>query len=764
VLGNIFATVGAQAAALAGRPAEATAYLKEVRNFVHALPDNRAQVVNLAVAEVQVLVEHGETGTAFDEAVERFTALRVAPRFLWSFQRPLWVYVAFGRIAQATAAPAELRAARLVAARRAVRELRGVVNGPVMRAFHAVAVAAVRQLAGDHRGALRLLARAEVRDGGLDLPLLAYEAARVRARAWHDLHRPDEVRRHASVALMLAQQYGWQVRARWITTEFGFAARDAPAGLATASRHSTKHVPGEASGGSVRVLQALRQLSVAASAVLDTDQLARVALDEIVRIFGAERAFLFLHDEDGALVPYVGRDDQQNDLLELVGYGSTLVQRVAAEERALVITGSEQGAVLGSQSTVVHGLRSIMVAPLLVRGRMLGVVYLDSRAAKGIFTDDDVDILAATTTSLAASLETTRAVAMERAMHAARRERDVAEALRAAMSDFTATLDPAEVGRRLADRIAATLPQSTVTLLRSPPDNTPDTFRALTVGPDGVDAGLVTLAPQVVAELTVPGGDTDRPAGVVPATATAWFAVPLSVRGERPGLVVAHRTGPDFTSTEMEVAAALAGQGAAALDNALLFHQVTEIAARDALTGLFNRRHFFEVGPDLLRGTGRTSGPCAVMVDIDHFKMINDRYGHGAGDDVIRDVAKRLAAAVREVDLVCRYGGEEFAVLLADISPDDARRVADRIHAAVGGEPIASREGDIQVTASVGLAGHDGEATLDQLLGAADQALYEAKRSGRNRVVAAGDLRTGDPGAARATGNTPAPARVSGRR
>ena len=148
-------------------------------------------------------------------------------------------------------------------------------------------------------------------------------------------------------------------------------------------------------------------------------------------------------------MPHLGRDADGNDIDELTGYSSTLVDRVRDTGEALVVTGSEEGVALGSRSALVHGLRSIMIAPLLLDGRLLGVVYLDSRVAKGIFTADDVDILDAITNHVAVSLETARAAQLEVAVQAARRQRDVAETLRAAMAELSATLDPDEVLRRL---------------------------------------------------------------------------------------------------------------------------------------------------------------------------------------------------------------------------------------------------------------------------------------------------------------------------
>jgi GAF domain-containing protein len=177
-------------------------------------------------------------------------------------------------------------------------------------------------------------------------------------------------------------------------------------------------------------------VSLAAATVLDPRQLARVALDETVRIFGAERAYLFLVDPDlDQLVPNLGRDAAGEDIDELTGYSSTLVDRVRQTGEALVVTGSEEGVALGSRSAQIHGLRSIMIAPLLFDGRLRGIVYLDSRIAKGMFTTDDVDILVAITNHVAVSLETARAAQLAGAMQATRRQRDVAETLRAAMAE-----------------------------------------------------------------------------------------------------------------------------------------------------------------------------------------------------------------------------------------------------------------------------------------------------------------------------------------
>lgn len=168
-----------------------------------------------------------------------------------------------------------------------------------------------------------------------------------------------------------------------------------------------------------------------------------------------------------------------------------------------------------------------------------------------------------------------------------------------------------------------------------------------------------------------------------------------------------------------------------------------KMAERDPLTGLANRRRLLAAGQEEHRRARRLGHPlAALMLDLDHFKLVNDRHGHGAGDDVLREVARRIQETVREIDLPARYGGEEFAVLLPDTRVDKAREVAERIRLAVAASPIQTRKGPLPVTLSAGIAVvHDDEGggNLTSLFEAADSALYRAKAAGRNRVsVAAG--------------------------
>ena len=164
-----------------------------------------------------------------------------------------------------------------------------------------------------------------------------------------------------------------------------------------------------------------------------------------------------------------------------------------------------------------------------------------------------------------------------------------------------------------------------------------------------------------------------------------------------------------------------------------------EMAATDGLTGLHNRRYLMSHLSGVVDQSASRSRPMALLiVDIDFFKRINDTYGHDAGDDVLREFAGRLRANVRGVDLVARFGGEEFVVVMPDTDLALAQGIAERLRLTVAAEPFTVSGGSlrVEVTISVGIGTFDrGDDTPDTILKRADMALYRAKKSGRNQVV-----------------------------
>lgn len=161
-------------------------------------------------------------------------------------------------------------------------------------------------------------------------------------------------------------------------------------------------------------------------------------------------------------------------------------------------------------------------------------------------------------------------------------------------------------------------------------------------------------------------------------------------------------------------------------------------ATRDALTGVYNRGAALRRLEEELDRAIRECKPLSVlMMDIDHFKNVNDTYGHLVGDAVLKETVRRIQAVIRSYDVVGRFGGEEFVVILPHADGDVAVRVAERIRAAVSSRPVIHEAVSVSVTLSAGVAAAGTAGAVDALIQAADQALYQAKRTGRNRVCIA---------------------------
>jgi diguanylate cyclase (GGDEF)-like protein len=168
--------------------------------------------------------------------------------------------------------------------------------------------------------------------------------------------------------------------------------------------------------------------------------------------------------------------------------------------------------------------------------------------------------------------------------------------------------------------------------------------------------------------------------------------------------------------------------------------KLRELALRDGLTGLYNHRYFFEVLDSQVQNAQRYHHPLSLMIlDLDHFKKVNDTYGHPVGDLVLRETSKALVRLVRRCDIVARYGGEEFAIILPETGFASAKILAQRLRRGVEQQMIQYNDTLISVTISIGLAGTDagdGEITRESLIAKSDHALYKAKWNGRNRVEA----------------------------
>ena len=217
-------------------------------------------------------------------------------------------------------------------------------------------------------------------------------------------------------------------------------------------------------------------------------------------------------------------------------------------------------------------------------------------------------------------------------------------------------------------------------------------------------------------------------------------AFPLISDDEITGCIVARSTIEKLSKRDIDYLEQLTRQAAATINRANTYSTILQYATLDALTNLNNRRQFeTRLGQEISIAKRQSNPLCAMMIDIDFFKGVNDKYGHAAGDEVLRTVAGIIKDTLRESDIPARYGGEEFAVLLPFTKIEEAKIVGERLRKAVETALITiyqdtADEKNIKVTISMGLAQYDNQETGEVLFERADKALYEAKAGGRNKV------------------------------
>jgi diguanylate cyclase (GGDEF)-like protein/PAS domain S-box-containing protein len=218
----------------------------------------------------------------------------------------------------------------------------------------------------------------------------------------------------------------------------------------------------------------------------------------------------------------------------------------------------------------------------------------------------------------------------------------------------------------------------------------------------------------------------------------SYLGAPLVIRGSVVGAIHLVSATPGFFTLEHTGRLkAFASQAAIAIENAQLYEQAQYLSVTDPLTEMNNRRYLFDIGGFEFERIRRYGGTLsAIMIDIDHFKHLNDRHGHAVGDLALREVARRIKSCLRAVDIVARYGGEEFVILMPETHLKEAGLVAERVRRSIGENPIVEDNLAVRTTLSLGVAEVDQSCTnLDELLKCADQALYAAKAAGRNRVA-----------------------------
>lgn len=383
--------------------------------------------------------------------------------------------------------------------------------------------------------------------------------------------------------------------------------------------------------------------------------------------------------------------------------------------------------------------KSEVAIPLMVRDEVVGVLDIQSEELDA-FDSEVLDFLTLFSTQASIALENARLYTLER-----RRTKQL-EAINAIARQTTAVLNLDELLVKVCDlvlqhflvdhvvvlltdeeshlsvrahkgKLTPILPQGSLL-----PAGTGSGTRALEVGKTVVE-NEVAFVPHYVA-------------GFVETRSE--MCVPLIFFGEKLGVLALESANPgNFTQEDVPPLESVADICSAAIQNAHHFEKAQQLAYVDGLTGIYNRRYFeMEIATEIERASRYQGRMTVIMVDIDNFKRLNDEFGHLLGDEVLRQVSNVFVQQLRKVDVVCRYGGEEFAILVPQTSGANALEVAEKLRRAVAGFRFPGVP--MKVTISAGVAEYPTHGrTRDELVAAADAALYVSKEAGRNRISGA---------------------------
>ena len=472
------------------------------------------------------------------------------------------------------------------------------------------------------------------------------------------------------------------------------------------------------------------------------------ALATLKRSLGARTVALLWVEDDGERVKLKEIASDADDIVEAPRLPSAGVLGAVLRDRQPLLVGATKP----NQIPYYAGARSgvaLVAVPILEGAHLRGILAADRDAG---FAEADRDLLAD------AAVHILRVVQSEQMFRAVERAKYEHERFYQATAMLGRALAPEQVMEMAFDACAEIAPYDAAVIALYDRDRTRHKVAAVRVGEHG--AGLVDraqldglefkdnagLASMVVKNRHyLPSGGEPREVSAPVYTrkvklddAKSLLVLPLLSADEAIGtLTLLARSEKRFGKDVREMLAVIANQVAIALQNGFLYKKMETMATTDGLTGLTNHRTFQSRFEDLLQRAQRHGHKVALLLcDVDHFKKVNDNYGHPIGDEVLRRVAKVLQEVPRKIDVPARYGGEEFVVILDNVDVIQAKAVAERIRIEISKVVVETDKGPLSVTESVGVAAFpDDGKDRATLIERADLALYHAKHTGRNRVV-----------------------------
>lgn len=487
----------------------------------------------------------------------------------------------------------------------------------------------------------------------------------------------------------------------------------------------------------------LYDASQAVLSTFDRDEVLQRILIIVRDYFHVQHIAILLRDEDSDelyLRRHLGWGESAGDL-EGVPISCGITWAAAQEKRPIYAADVSKDS---RYLATIKATRSELAVPLMVSDRVVGVLDCQSENPDH-FDDETIDLLMLFSTQASMALQNAHLYSLER-----RRALQL-EAINAIAKQTTAVLDLKELLAKVCSLIQHAFPVSHVSVLLKEDEDmvlrahhgglTP---RMLEGGRLPATAGLWGRA--LEAGKTVIENDVRVASDYVGffVETASRMCIPLVSFGQTLGVLVLDSAQVNaFHPNDVQSLESVADICSNAIQNAHYVERVKQLAYLDGLTGIFNRRFFeMRIAEEIERARRFSVGMAVIMVDIDQFKRLNDEFGHLLGDEVLRQVSSIFSQQLRKIDVVCRYGGEEFAILLSQTNPQHAFSVAEKLRRLV--ETWQFPGVPRPVTISAGAASYpDHGTTRDELVKAADAGLYAAKLAGRNRVLLAPLARKG---------------------
>jgi diguanylate cyclase (GGDEF)-like protein/PAS domain S-box-containing protein len=532
---------------------------------------------------------------------------------------------------------------------------------------------------------------------------------------------------------------------------------DKPAVLAIVRDNTDKAISEDELKENARQQLLLNKITNAVLQESDFDTMLIILANQLVDLIQSDGCFITLWDpERQQPIPAAAFGDIHRDYkaLQISPDEPTITRAVLENEAPLVIDNVFETPHINPERSAQFPTRSILAIPLIADRQKLGAALISFNDHHD-FTIDEINL------GEMAGQQISMAVLKARLLNTTHQRATEAETLRQAGAIVAATLKLDDAVDAILEQLHRVVPydSASVQLLR---ENELEIigqrgFRVsdelmgmrFPISEDNPNSTVIeTRQSQIVEDIPKRYGAFRQPPH---DQIRGWMGIPLIVHNNIIGMLALDSHQPDqFTPEHARLATAFAAQVAIALHNAHLYEEAHRLSITDPLTGIYNRRQFMVLARQEYQRAKRYNRPLSIiMMDIDHFKRVNDTYGHLIGDQVLREIALTIQDNLREADFIGRYGGEEFAILLPEtpslpfpeeqISDEEnlsAKAVAQRIGDLVSSMRVKTKRGEISVTASLGAAGQYREyPNIEILLDRADTALYIAKQRGRNQVV-----------------------------